>query len=91
VLEINYFPTTKCYSYIVLPCYGSFYVESGKFKVFANAGFYYGYIAVAWVYPPTKNVSHSVSSDYKRSDFGLAGGLGFLYKIKPNYSMSLEW
>lgn len=77
--------------YVTVPVMARLNLGSGKFKVIANAGFYYGFLAGAWVNPQTKDISHDVTSDFNRNDLGLAAGAGFLYQLTPSYGLSLEW
>jgi opacity protein-like surface antigen len=77
--------------YLTLPVMAQFLVGSDRFNVFVNAGVYNGYLARAWVNPQDKGISHDVTSDFKRNDFGLAGGVGIQFQLNNHYGISLEW
>jgi hypothetical protein len=77
--------------YVTVPVMARYSIGEKGIQAFVNAGMYYGYLAGAWVNPQTKGISHDVTADFKRIDFGLASGVGMLLHFNNMYSISLEW
>lgn len=77
--------------YANIPVLAKIYLYNSNIKVFVSTGLYYGYLVEAWVNPQDVGVSHDVTTDYLRNDFGFIYGAGLQYNIANNYTLTAEW
>lgn len=78
-------------AYVTIPAMLRYTIGHKKIHGFANAGGYYGFLLDAWVNASEEAVSFNATSFHKRSDLGLAFGVGVSYDMNTKYSISLEW
>lgn len=86
--EIELF--TQKLNYIVMPVMAEWRVGKGNLQGFFNFGMYGGLLMSASKEYSNDKVKDN-KEDFKPYDYGLAGGLGVIYKLTNSLKITLDW